>query len=148
MSEIKTTEIKITDEQKQLAREIMSQNPFVEMLGIELVELEYGAAVCQIRLEEKHERRGGFTHGGVTASLVDTVTALAVATHLQAGENSVTVDLTVHFLRPVFRGAMTARAKVLRAGKRLVTVSAEVFDSAGELAAAALTVYSRITPKR
>ena len=146
MSEIKITQI--TDEQKQLARQIISQNPFVEMLGIEFVELEYGEAVCQIRIEEKHERRGGFTHGGVTASLIDTVTALAVATHLQAGENSVTVDLTVHFLRPIFRGTMTARAKVLRAGKRLVTVSADVFDSTGELAATALTTYSKITLKR
>ena len=142
------SEIKITDEHKQFARQILSENPFVEMLGIELIELELGEAVCRLRVEEKHERRGGFVHGGVTASLIDTVTALAVATHLQPGENSVTVDLTVHFLRPIFRGAVTARAKVLRAGKRIVTLSAEVFDDKGELAASALTTYSKIIPKR
>ncbi len=142
------SEIKITEEHKQIARQILSQNPFVEMLGIELVELEMGEAVCRLEIEEKHERRGGFVHGGVTASLIDTVTALAVATHLQPGENSVTVDLTVHFLRPIFRGAIMARAKVLRAGKRLVTLSADVFDAQGELAATALTTYSKITLKR
>lgn len=142
------SQIKITEEHKQLARQILSQNPFVEMLGIELVELEMGEAVCQLEIEEKHERRGGFVHGGVTASLIDTVTALAVATRLQPGENSVTVDLTVHFLRPIFRGSITARAKVLRAGKRLVTLSAEVLDAQGELAATALTTYSKITLKR
>ncbi|MDQ4123122.1 MAG: PaaI family thioesterase [Acidobacteriota bacterium] len=142
------SEIKITDEHKQLARQILSQNPFVEMLGIELVDLEMGEAVCRLEIEEKHERRGGFVHGGVTASLIDTVTALALATHLQPGENSVTVDLTVHFLQPIYRGAVTARAKVLRAGKRIVTLSAEVYDPKGELAATALTTYSKIMIKR
>jgi acyl-CoA thioesterase len=142
-----TTEIKITDEHKQLARQILSENPFVEMLGIELIELELGEAVCRLRVEEKHERRGGFVHGGVTASLIDTVTALAVATYLKPGESSVTVDLTVHFLRPIYNGAVTARAKVLRAGKRIITLSAEVFDEKGELAASALTTYSKVTLK-
>lgn len=142
------SEITITEEHKQLARQILSQNPFVEMLGVELVELEYGAAVCRINAEEKHERRGGFVHGGVTASLVDTVTALAAATHLQPGENSVTVDLTIHYLRPIYRGEIKARAVVLRAGKRLITLSAEVFDHRGELAASALTTYSKVTLNR
>src|SRR4028119_989294 len=98
-------EIKITDEHKQLARQILSENPFVEMLGIELVELELGEAVCRLEIGERHERRGGFVHGGVTASLIDTVTALAVATHLQPGENSITADSNGRFLRAPVRAA-------------------------------------------
>ena len=137
----------ITEEQKKLARQILSENPFVEMLGLELVELERGEAICRLNIEEKHERRGGFTHGGVTASLVDTVSALAAATHLGHGESSVTVDLTIHFLRPIFRGEITASAKVLRAGKRIITLSAEVFDDKGELAASALATYNKIKLK-
>lgn len=141
------SEIKITEEHKQLARQILSENPFVELLGIELIELDLGEAVCCLHIEEKHERRGGFVHGGVTASLVDTVAALAVATYLKPGESSVTIDLTIHYLRPIFGGEVTARAKVLRAGKRIVVLSTEVFDEKGELAATALTTYSKITLK-
>lgn len=142
------SEIVITEEHKQLARQILSENPFVEMLGVELLELELGEAVCRLRVEEKHERRGGFVHGGVTASLVDTVMALAAATYLKPGENSVTIDLTVHYLRPIFGGAVVAKAKVLRAGKRIITLSAEVFDEKGELAATAISTYSKIMLRR
>ena len=84
----------------------------------------------------------------MTASLIDTVMAFAVATYLEAGENSVTIDLTVHYLRPLYRGEITARAKVLRAGKRIVTASAEVFDETGELAATALSTYNKIKMQR
>jgi uncharacterized protein (TIGR00369 family) len=141
------SERKITDAEKAFAREILSRNPFVQLLGIELVGLEYGEAACRIMIEEKHLRAGGFLHGGVTASLIDTVAAFAVASHLEKGENSVTVDLTLHFLRPVYRGEIIARAKVLRGGKRLLTVSGELFDETGELAATALMTYSKITIK-
>lgn len=138
----------ISEAQKEYARRILTENPFVTMLGIELVDLEHGEALCRLQIEEKHQRAGGFLHGGVTASLIDTVMAFAVATHLAPGENSVTIDLTVHYLRPLYLGEITARAKVLRAGKRIVTASAEVFDETGELAATALTTFSKIKMER
>lgn len=134
----------ITEAQKEYARRILTANPFVSLLGIELVELEHGEASCRLQIEEKHQRAGGFLHGGVTASLVDTTLAFAVATHLEPGQNSVTIDLTIHYLRPVYQGAVTAQAKVLRAGNRIVTASAEVFDETGELIATALSTYSKI----
>lgn len=136
----------ITDADKELARQILAKNPFSVLLNIELVELEHGAATCRIQSEEKHQRFGGFLHGGVTASLIDTAAAFAVATLLEQGENSVTVDLTIHYLRPIYAQA-TATARVLRAGKRLLTVSVETFDEHHQLAATALTTYSRVKLK-
>lgn len=134
---------KFTEAEKDFARNLMTSVPFNNLLGIELVDLEYGEAVCKITVEEKHLRGGGFMHGGVTASLVDTAAAFAVGSVLGIPINAVTVDLTIHYLRPIFREA-TAKAKVLRAGKRLLTISAEVFDEKGALAATALTTYSKI----
>lgn len=134
---------KVTEAEKEFARNLIKQIPFVQMLGIELVEIERGEVTCRILLEEKHMRGGNFLHGGVTASLIDTVTAFAVGSILGSPANAVTVDLTIHYLRPIFKEAV-AKAKVLRAGKRLLTVSAEVFDENGTLAATALTTYSKI----
>lgn len=134
----------ITEAQKEYARRILTTNPFVSLLGIELVDLTPGEAVCRLQIEEKHQRAGGFLHGGVTASLIDTTLAFAVATHLEPGQNSVTIDLTVHYLRPIYQGIVTAHAKVLRAGKRIVTVSAEVYGETNEIAATALSTYSKI----
>ena len=134
----------ITQAQKEYARRILTLNPFVNMLGIELIDLDHGEALCRLKMEEKHQRAGGFLHGGVTASLIDTTLAFAIATHLLPSENSVTIDLTVHYLRPIYEGEVSCRAKVLRAGKRIVTASAEVCDQTGELAATALSTYSKI----
>lgn len=136
-------EIKLTEADKEFARNLIKQIPFVAGLGIELIDVEYGEAICKLILEEKHMRGGNFLHGGVTASLIDTVTAFAVGTVTGSPANAVTVDLTIHYLRPIRREAL-AKAKVLRAGKRLLTVTADVFDESGKLAATGLSTYSKI----
>jgi uncharacterized protein (TIGR00369 family) len=138
----------ITEEQKEFARNLMRQIPFVQLLGIELIDLAPGEAEISLKIEEKHLRGGRFLHGGVTASLIDTVTAFAVGTITQSPANAVTVDLTIHYLRPIYQGEIKARARVVRAGNRLLTVSADVFDADGELVATALSTYSKITPNR
>ena len=50
----------------------------------------------------------------------------------------------VNYLRPLREGTATATARVLRAGRRLITVSADVFDDGGNLAATALSTYLRL----
>lgn len=134
---------KFSDGEKEFARSLVKQVPFVELLGIELVDIEPGWATCRLRVEAKHTRGAAFMHGGVTASLVDTVAAFAVGSLTGSPAHAVTVDLTVHYLRPI-RAEARATARVLREGKRLLTVSAEVFDETGELAATALATYSKI----
>ena len=83
-------------------------------------------------------------HGGVIASLIDSATAFAIIPLLNADERTTTVDLTISYLRPLTAGSMVARAKVLRAGKRLIVVSAELFDDGRNLAATALSTYVRL----
>ena len=50
-------------------------------------------------------------------------------------EATATIDLTVHYLRPHLTGTFTCTAKVVRAGKRIFTVSADVVGSEGKLIA-------------
>ena len=135
---------KISEELLRKAHEIFDKIPFVQFLGMKLGELAPGTASMSIALREDLMRHMGLLHGGVTASLVDSATAFAVATTLKEGEHAVTVDLTLHFLRPVTQGGIRCDAKVVRAGKRLLTVSAEVFDDNKKLIATALTTYSKI----
>ena len=83
----------------------------------------------------------GILHGGALASLMDSASAFAVLTLLEPGERTVTVDLTLHFMRPVSEGRVEARGRVLRAGRRVFTVSIEATDAAGKSVATALTTY-------
>lgn len=129
------------------AQQVLAKNPYLQLLGIELDRLADGEAICRLRAEEKHTRIGDFLHGGATASLIDTAMAFAVGSVLGTAAHAVTVNLTIHYLRPISAGEIIAKSTVRQAGKRLLTVAAEVFDASGELAATALATYSKINPK-
>ncbi|HEX8178026.1 MAG TPA: PaaI family thioesterase [Pyrinomonadaceae bacterium] len=115
---------------------------YAHLLGLELTAVSRGAAVVSLAVRPELTRMEGIMHGGALASLVDTASAFAVLSLLAPTETTVTVDLTLHFLRPVSAGQVAAHARVLRAGRRLVTVAIEVRTGADELAATALTTYA------
>jgi uncharacterized protein (TIGR00369 family) len=119
--------------------------PFAKLLGIEAELLEPGHAVLSIKIREDLKRNGGIAHGGVAAALIDSAMAFAIVPLLSENERTTTVDLTIHYLRPLTEGTVRASARVVRAGRRIITVSAELFDSQEKLAATALSTYLRLS---
>ncbi|HET6973146.1 MAG TPA: PaaI family thioesterase [Pyrinomonadaceae bacterium] len=117
--------------------------PFARLLGIEVDSVEPGHAVLSMQLQHEHMRNNAIAHGGVIATLIDSAMAIAIMALLEENERTVTVDLTIHYLRPVPEGSAKASARVVRAGRRVVTVSAELFDADGKLAATAISTYLR-----
>lgn len=118
--------------------------PFAKLLGIEVESVEPGVAVLSMKMREDLKRNGGIAHGGAVATLIDSAMAFAIMPMLGENERSITVDLTIHYLRPVSKGSARAIARVVRAGKRVITVSAELFDSNEKLAATAISTYLRV----
>ncbi len=117
--------------------------PFAKLLGIEVDSVEPGHAVLSMKLRHEHMRNDAIAHGGVIATLIDSAMAIAIMAQLEENERTVTVDLTIHYLRPVPAGSARASARVVRAGRRVVTVSAELYDGEGKLAATAISTYLR-----
>ena len=138
---------KLTESQRKRIEDALSTVPFGKLLGIKLDAIEPGEATLSLQIRDDFKQNAGVVHGGVIASLIDTATAFAILPLLNAGERTTTVDLTISYLRPLTAGSMLARAKVLRAGKRLIVVSAELFDDGRTLAATALSTYMRLPPK-
>ncbi len=134
----------ISEQNKQIAFEVVKNTPYLKLLGIELVELEPEKAVMSLEMQEKLRQPHGLLHGGATASIIDTAMAFAVITCLTKEEKASTVDLTVQYLRPHTDGKITCTAKVLRAGKRLLFLSAEVINEQEKLIATALSTYTKI----
>lgn len=118
--------------------------PFARLLGIELDQIDAGVATLGLEIRPEHKQNHGVVHGGVIASLIDSATAFAIISLLPPDEHATTVDLTVSYLRPLTKGRAKAVARVVRSGKRLIVVSAELFDDAGTLAATALSTYIKI----
>lgn len=136
--------VKLTAAQTRRLRAAASAVPFSRLLGIELVEVTSGSATLSLEVRDDLKQNHGVVHGGAIASLIDSAMAYAIIPLLTAKERVTTVDLTISYLRPLTRGQATAKATVVRAGRRLFVVTAEVRDDDGKLAATALSTYIKL----
>ena len=122
-------------------RETFARVPYVGLLGFEFVRAERGAATFALEVREELTRMGGILHGGAVVSLLDTAAAFAVHTVIEPDGRTVTVDLTVHFLRPASSGRVEAHARILRRGRRVCIISVEARDDAEIIATATMTYF-------
>lgn len=126
------------------AREAFASVPYAKFLGLELGELRNGEASVCLEVRDQLKQNQGVVHGGAIASLIDTASAFAVVTQLEGGERVTTTDLTIHYLRPVTAGRLTATARIVRGGRRLFVISIEVANEKGVLVATAVTTYIKL----
>jgi uncharacterized protein (TIGR00369 family) len=98
---------------------------FVQRLGFELDRsAPDGPTVC-VNVDSMHRNSNGAVHGSVIHALLDSV--MGMQCFRASGRRPVaTAEISVRFLRPVFDGRLEARARVRRAGKRLLVAEAEV----------------------
>jgi uncharacterized protein (TIGR00369 family) len=134
----------LTADQEQSVRQALIRVPYAKLLGIELESIDRGSVVLVLPLHDTLKQNSGVVHGGAIASLIDTSTALAIITLLSEHERITTVDLTISYLRPLVTGRALATAKVLRLGRRIISVKSDVHGTDGSLAATALSTYLRL----
>jgi uncharacterized protein (TIGR00369 family) len=115
------------------AREV----PFLKHLGIELERVGNGEAEMSLTVRDEHLQTMGIVHGGVFASLLDSVTwwAAFAAQSRDAGARLTSIDLRVNYLSALRSGKAIARARCRKAGARLCYVTGEILDDAGKLLA-------------
>jgi uncharacterized protein (TIGR00369 family) len=114
--------------------------------GLRLREVRRGRVTLEMRAERRFLQAHGRIHGGVIALLADTAAALAVYSAVPARSRVLTLEMKINFLAGVESGAMTARGKVLRAGRNTGVSECEVRDARGRLAAKALVTVAIAPP--
>jgi uncharacterized protein (TIGR00369 family) len=125
------------------AREAFGSVPYASLLGLELGEISPGTVTIHLQVRDELRQNQGVVHGGAVASLIDTAAAFAVLTQIETHERVTTTDLTIHYLRPASSGRLTARARIVRAGRRLFVLSVEVTNHQ-ILVATAVTSYIKL----
>lgn len=126
------------------ARNAFASVPYARFLGLELGDLADGQVSVHLQVRDELLQNQGVVHGGALASLIDTASAFAVLSQIDINERVTTTDLTIHYLRPVTSGRMTATARVIRGGRRLFVLSVEVSNDDGSLVATAVTTYIKV----
>ncbi|MBR0713741.1 PaaI family thioesterase [Bradyrhizobium liaoningense] len=98
---------------------------FMNLVGAELSELARGE--CTIAVERRPDllQQHGFFHGGVTAFLVDNATTIAAAT--SRGQPALTAEYKLNLLSPAVGEKLICRARVIKPGRQVSVVAADVF---------------------
>lgn len=141
-----TSQPQLTEAQKERIERALASVPFAKLLGLQVESVEPGFAVMTLPIRDDLKQNHGVVHGGAIASLIDSAMAFAIIPLLAEKERTTTVDLTIHYLRPLTEGVAKSSARVVRAGRRVIVVSAEVLDHNDRLVATALSTYLRLTP--
>jgi uncharacterized protein (TIGR00369 family) len=108
-------------------RDSFGRQPFMDHLGARLTALSPG--FCEITVDYRREltQQHGFVHGGVLASIADSAAGYAAFSLMPADASILTVEYKLNILRPGQGEAMIARGRVLKPGRTLTVVQADVF---------------------
>ena len=137
----------LSESQQKRVEAALQNIPFASLVGIEIENVGPGVASMSLEVRDVLRQNNGVVHGGAIATLIDSVAAIAVIPLLADDETATTVDLTISYIRPLISGKATASARVLREGRRVIALSAEVLDGSGNLAATGLTTYLRLAKR-
>ncbi len=122
--------------------------PIASTLGFGRLHLADGAVVLELDPQSFHDNPIGSMHGGVLATMLDTVAGCAVHATLPAGVGYTSLDLSVRFIRAVrpATGTLTATGRVVHRGSRTAVAEASVVDGSGRLIATATSTCLVMDP--
>ena len=104
-------------------------------LNINLKEIGDTYAVMEVTVSEAHRNYFGGAHGGLVATLVDTVSFFPRPL-LPSGTLCTTTNLNINYVRPAAVGdTLTARSEVIHLGRRLASLAIKVTGQKGKLVA-------------
>ncbi|HET7310873.1 MAG TPA: PaaI family thioesterase [Mycobacteriales bacterium] len=112
--------------------------PVASLLGFDIVDVSRGEITFAMTPAEKHYNPIGSVHGGVIATLLDTVMGCALHTLLPRGAWYTTLDINVRYHCGITlrTGPVTAVGSVLHCGRRTATAEGKVVEqSTGRLMA-------------
>ncbi len=108
--------------------------PLKRFLGMEMSGDEPGVGIADLEVGSDHLNPNGVVHGAVLFALVDTAMGKAAMSVIDDGFCA-TVEISTRFVRPSMAGSLTARAEVIRRGRHLVHLRADVIGADDQLIA-------------
>lgn len=107
-------------------------------------------ARCRLMVDDRHMNRHGVLHGGIAALLLDNACgATASLTVDDSGRRPfLTITLNTDFVGAGRQGGVTATARVVKGGRSLLFIAAELRQDDGRLIATASGVFKRAPMER
>ncbi|XP_069701572.1 acyl-coenzyme A thioesterase 13-like [Periplaneta americana] len=94
--------------------------------NVKITNVGEGSLQAELLLAPEHQNKRGTLHGGMTATLVDMLSTMALMTH-EVGVPGVTVDLHISYLKTATTGeTVVIDCNTLKAGKSLAFLDIEL----------------------
>jgi uncharacterized protein (TIGR00369 family) len=124
--------------------------PVIEALGMQPEELEPGRIVFSMHAQEWMCNPAAVVHGGMIATLLDTVLTVAVLSRLQRGRTCQTIQMNVNFVRPLLPTGekVSAEGIALHVGTTIGTAQGNLHDAGGRLIAHATATLAILDTAR
>ncbi|MCV7315257.1 PaaI family thioesterase [Mycolicibacillus parakoreensis] len=108
-----------------------------QLLGTHLDEVDHGSVTISLATRPDFANPLGTVHGGIAATLLDSVMSSAVHTTLDTGVGYTTLELKVNYIRSVSTNGriLTARGTVVHRGRRTATAEGKLHDDQEKLVA-------------
>ena len=107
------------------------------LLGMRPVRVDEGSVSFAVTPQPDFANPLGTVHGGICATLLDSVMGCAIHTTLPAGAGYTTLELKVNYIRAVQTddGELTGVGEIIHVGGRTATAEGKVFSADGKLVA-------------
>jgi len=102
------------------------RSPFIEHLGMEFRQSDSEEVEVLLPIRPELLNSVGVVHGGVYASLADTVLGAAIYTRVPREQIALTVELSCRYLRAAREGVLHGRGRVVHLGRRTVVAEADI----------------------
>jgi uncharacterized protein (TIGR00369 family) len=135
----------------EAVRSIFNKANFIAHLGIQLKDAGDGWCETSFTAHPEHLQQHGYVHAGAVTTLADHTAGGAAKTAVGAAQDVITIEFKMNFLRPAIGNELISRAEVLRAGKNIIVVEADVFcfrESTRVLVAKCISTLAVISAER
>jgi uncharacterized protein (TIGR00369 family) len=133
------------------AADSFARQGLMKLIGAELRQACKGRCIIELALSPGVTQQHGYFHAGASSALADTAAGYAALTAMPAQSSVLTVEYKTNLLAPADGELLRASGRVIRAGRTLVSVAAEVEclgQGSWSLCAQFLGTMMRIDPRR
>jgi acyl-CoA thioesterase len=114
---------------------------FTQGIGLREISVEDGEVELEFDADESHWSTAERAHGGVLFSVLDTALGRAVVSSLPEGRGCATLECKINFFRPVIRGRLRARARVMIKTRHTAYAEGSIIDEQERLFARATATF-------
>ncbi|MDG2341340.1 MAG: PaaI family thioesterase [Paracoccaceae bacterium] len=110
----------------QRIQESFNKQSMMNTLGAEIEKIADGRVVINAPILATSGQQQGYGHAALTFAIGDSAAGYSALTMMQPNQEVLTAEMKINLLAPAMGDFLRATGKVIKPGKRLVVVTAEV----------------------